>query len=51
MRMTEGFPMFPLTFDEEGALQSQDELDALIERVKRDATGNGRHFSGPRFSK
>ena len=34
MRMTEGFPVFPLTFDEEGALQSQDELDALIERAK-----------------
>ena len=33
MRMTEGFPMFPLTFDEEGTLQSQDELDALIERA------------------
>ena len=33
MRMTEGFPVFPLTFDEEGTLQSQDELDALIERA------------------
>ena len=34
MRMSEGFPLFSLTFDEEGALQSQDELDALIERAK-----------------
>ena len=34
MRMSEGFPLFSLTFDEEGALQSQDELDALIEQAK-----------------
>jgi hypothetical protein len=33
MRMSEGFPLFSLTFDEEGALQSQDELDALIEQA------------------
>jgi hypothetical protein len=34
MRMSEGFPLFSLTFDEEGALQSQDEFDSLIERAK-----------------
>src|SRR5688572_670360 len=34
MRMSEGFPLFSLTFDEEGALESQDELDALIEEAK-----------------
>ena len=34
MRMSEGFPLFSLTFDEEGTLQSPDELDALIEQAK-----------------
>ena len=34
MRMSEGFPLFSLTFDEDGALQSPDELDELIERAK-----------------
>ncbi|MEO5742175.1 MAG: hypothetical protein ABIS29_16435, partial [Vicinamibacterales bacterium] len=32
--MSEGFPFVSLTFDEDGALQSQDEFDALIERAK-----------------
>jgi hypothetical protein len=34
MRMSEGFPLFSLTFDEKGTLQSQDEFDALVERAK-----------------
>jgi hypothetical protein len=32
--MTEGFPFFPLTFDERGKLESRDEFDALIDRAK-----------------
>ena len=51
MRMSEGFPLFSLTFDEEGALQSQDELDALIERAKASARGDRRHCSCSRLSK
>ena len=34
MRMSERFPLFSLTFDEDGSLQSQDEFDALIGRAK-----------------
>ena len=50
MRMTEGFAFFPLTFDEEGTLQAQDELDALDRTGERGAAGHGRHLSGPRLS-
>lgn len=33
MRMTEGFPFFALTFDQDGKLESADEFNALIERA------------------
>ena len=33
MRMNEGFPFFPLTFDERGKLESRDEYDAMVQRA------------------
>ena len=34
MQTIEGFPFFPLTFDQNGALESGDEFDAMIARAK-----------------
>ena len=34
MQTIEGFPFFPLTFDENGKLESGDDLDAMIARAK-----------------
>src|SRR5262245_48832454 len=34
MKTIEGFDFFPLTFDQRGTLQSQDELDAFIARAR-----------------
>jgi hypothetical protein len=33
MRIIEGFPFLPLTFDERGKLESRDEFDGMIERA------------------